>query len=112
MRLDCPALLAREVLQTATCGIERLVNGNAGVAMNRLDLRAFVMCVFFDVSQSAVQRRFVVDDYRYAARNRDLDSHVEVPPIAVMPVWKFDENAAPDNAIVELLQPRDALMNV
>ena len=112
MSLDGPALFAGEVLQTATCSVERLANGNAGVAMGRLDLRVFVMCVFLDVSQSAVQRGFVVDDDRYATRDRDLDSHVEVSPIVVMPVRNFDENAAPDNAIVELLQPRDALMNV
>jgi hypothetical protein len=112
MRLDVPALFAREVLQTATCSIERVVNGNAGVAMDCFDLRASVMRVFFDVSQFAVQRGFVVDHYWYATRDRDLDPHVEVPPVVVVPVWDFDENAAPDNAGVELLQPGDALTNV
>jgi hypothetical protein len=112
MRLDCPALLAREVLQTATCGIERLVNGHTGITVDRVDLRLFAGCVLFDVFQSAVQRWFVAHDNRYATRDRDLDPNVEVPSVVVMPVRNFDEDAAPDDARVELLQPADTLMNV
>jgi len=47
-----------------------------------------------------------------ATRDGDLNPHVKVPPVLVMAVWNFDEDSAPDNARVELLQPGDALMNV
>jgi len=112
VRLDSPALLSGEVLQTAACGIEGVVDGDTGVAVHALDLRLLVVRLVFLVFHTAVQRRLVTHDNRRTTRNGHLDADVKVPPVVAMAMRDLDEDAAPHDARVELFQPFHALSNV
>ena len=112
MSFNGPALPAREILETPTRGIKSLINGDTGITVESRDLCLFMERLLFEVSQASVQRGFMVHHDRRATGGRDVDAYVEVAPAVAMPVWQLDEDAAPDNACVELFQPAHTLANV
>jgi len=80
--------------------------------MDVLDLAALVMGLVLEVFRPAVQRWLVAHNDGGASWDGQLDANVEVAAVVAVPMGDLNEHAAPDDAGIKVLQPRDAFADV
>ena len=110
-RLDCAALPASEILQLAPGDVEGLVNSDRRVLSRGIRFGALHRRLGLDVFCGGMHAAVVRDD-DLAARDGQVDAHVEMVAALMMPLSELDEHATAHEWLIEALELRDARSDV